>query len=188
MQSVLKKAAALDLRTICPLHGPVLQDETLAEALRLYDIWSSYQPESEGVLIAHASIYGNTRTAAEALADALRAKGVQVVLQDLTRCDIAEAVEDAFRYDRLVLAAATYNADVFPPMRNFLTWLTERGYRNRKIGLIENGSWAPMAAKVMRGMLEGSKELTILDPVVTVRSALNEESTAQLNALAEAMK
>ena len=187
VQAVLKKTAALEIRTICPLHGPVLQGDALAEALRLYDIWSSYQPESEGVVIAHASVYGNTRAAAEKLAETLRAKGVKVAVQDLTRCDIAEAVEDAFRYDRLVLAAATYNADVFPPMRNFLTWLSERGYRNRKVGLIENGSWAPMAAKVMRGMLENCKDVTILEPVVKIQSALNAESAAQLNALADAL-
>ena len=187
VQAVLKKASALDIQTICPLHGPVLQGELLAEALRLYDIWSSYRAETEGVLIAHASVYGNTRDAAEKLADALRAKGVKVAVQDLNRCDIAEAVEDAFRYDRLVLAAATYNADVFPPMRNFITWLTERGYRNRTVGLIENGSWAPMAAKVMRGMLEGCKDVTILEPVVRIQSALNEESSAQLDALCDAL-
>ena len=138
-------------------------------------------------MIACASVYGNTRAAAEKLAAALEAQGVKVVLHDLNRCDIAETVEDAFRYDRLVLAAPTYNADVFPPMRNFITWLTERGYRNRKVGLIENGSWAPMAAKVMRGMLEGSKDLTILEPVVKIQSALNEDSAAQLQALAEAL-
>ena len=187
VQAVLKKAAALDIQTICPLHGPVLQADALVEALQLYNIWSSYQPESKGVLIAHASVYGNTRAAAEKLADSLRAKGVKVAVQDLTRCDIAEAVEDAFRYDRMVLAAATYNADVFPPMRNFLTWLSERGYRNRKVGLIENGSWAPMAAKVMRGMLEGCKDVTILDPVVKIQSALNADSAAQLDALADTL-
>ena len=187
VQSVLKKAAALDIGTICPLHGPILQGPQLTEALRLYDIWSSYRPEDEGVVIAHASVYGNTRAAAEKLAEELRNKGITVVMHDLTRCDIAEAVEDAFRYDRLVLAAATYNADVFPPMRNFITWLTERGYRSRRIGLIENGSWAPMAAKVMRGMLEASKDLTILEPVVKIQSALNEDSTAQLLTLADAL-
>ncbi|MBE5810300.1 MAG: FprA family A-type flavoprotein [Clostridiales bacterium] len=187
VQSVLKKVAALNIGTICPLHGPVLQGQQLTEALRLYDIWSSYLPEDEGVVIAHASVYGNTRAAAEKLAEALREKGVMVTLHDLTRCDIAEAVEDAFRYDRLVLAAATYNADVFPPMRNFITWLTERGYRSRRIGLIENGSWAPMAAKVMRGLLEGSRDLTILEPVVKIQSALNEDSTAQLLTLADAL-
>ena len=187
VQAFLKKASALDIDTACPLHGPVLQGQQLAEALRLYDIWSSYRPEDEGVVIAHASVYGNTRAAAEKLAEALRAKGVKVALHDLTRCDIAEAVEDAFRYDRLVLAAATYNADVFPPMRNFITWLTERGYRSRTIGLIENGSWAPMAAKVMRGMLENSKDVNILEPVVKIQSALNEDSNAQLLTLADAL-
>ena len=187
VQSVLKKAAALNIQTVCPLHGPILTGDALAEALRLYSIWSSYQAEDQGVLIAHASVYGNTRAAAEQLADSLQARGVKVTIQDLTRCDIAEAVEDAFRYDRLVLAAATYNADVFPPMRNFITWLTERGYRSRRVGLIENGSWAPMAAKVMRGMLEDCKDLTILDPVVRITSALNPESAAQLDALADAL-
>ena len=187
VQAMLKKAAALEIQAICPLHGPVLQGEQLWESLRLYDIWSSYRAESEGVVIAHASVYGNTRAAAEQLADMLRAQDVKVVVQDLTRCDIAEAVEDAFRYDRLVLAAATYNADVFPPMRQFITWLTDRGYRNRTVGLIENGSWAPMAGKVMRGLLEGCKDVTILEPVVSIRSALNAESEAQLAALKDAL-
>ena len=187
VQAVLKKVAGLDIQTLCPLHGPILQGEMLAEAVRLYDIWSSYRAESEGVVIAHASVYGNTRVVAEKLAELLREEGVKVAVQDLNRCDIAEAVEDAFRYDRLVLAAATYNADVFPPMRQFITWLTERGYRNRTIGLIENGSWAPMAGKVMRGMLEGCKDVTILDPVVTIQSALNAESGAQLLALKDAL-
>ena len=187
VQAMLKKAAALEIQAICPLHGPVLQGEQLWESLRLYDIWSSYRAESEGVVIAHASVYGNTRAAAEQLADMLRAQGVKVAVQDLTRCDIAEAVEDAFRYDRLVLAAATYNADVFPPMRQFITWLTDRGYRNRTVGLIENGSWAPMAGKVMQGLLEGCKDVTILEPVVSIRSALNAESEAQLAALKDAL-
>ena len=138
-------------------------------------------------MLIYKEVYGNTRAAAEQLADSLQARGVKVTIQDLTRCDIAEAVEDAFRYDRLVLAAATYNADVFPPMRNFITWLTERGYRSRRVGLIENGSWAPMAAKVMRGMLEDCKDLTILDPVVRITSALNPESAAQLDALADTL-
>ena len=187
VQAMLKKAAALEIQAICPLHGPVLQGEQLWESLRLYDIWSSYRAESEGVVIAHASVYGNTRAAAEQLADMLRAQDVKVVVQDLTRCDIAEAVEDAFRYDRLVLAAATFNADVFPPMRQFITWLTDRGYRNRTVGLIENGSWAPMGGKVMRGLLEGCKDVTILEPVVSIRSALNAESEAQLAALKDAL-
>ncbi len=187
VQNVLKKAAALDIQTICPLHGPVLTGDALSKALTLYTTWAAYEPESQGVVIAHASVYGHTREAAENLAAMLEEKGIKVVLQDLNRCDIAVAVEDAFRYDRLVLAAATYNGDVFPPMRNFITWLTERGYRNRQVGLIENGSWAPMAAKVMRGMLEGSKDVTILDPVVKIISALNEDSAAQLAALADAL-
>ena len=187
VQAMLKKAAALEIQAICPLHGPVLQGEQLWESLRLYDIWSSYRAESEGVVIAHASVYGNTRAAAEQLADMLRAQDVKVAVQDLTRCDIAEGVEDAFRYDRLVLAAATYNADVFPPMRQFITWLTDRGYRNRTVGLIENGSWAPMAGKVMQGLLEGCKDVTILEPVVSIRSALNAESEAQLAALKDAL-
>ena len=187
VQSVLKKAAALDVEIICPLHGPVLHGGQLAQALELYGLWASYAPEDRGVVIAHASVYGNTRAAAEALAAMLRERGVKVVLHDLDRCDVSEAVEDAFRYDRLVLAAATYNAEVLPPMRAFITWLTERGYRGRTVGLIENGSWAPMAARVMRGLLEGSKDLTILEPVVTIRSALNEDSTAQLLTLADAL-
>ena len=188
VQSVLKKAAALDVRKICSLHGPVLAGEQLAEALRLYDLWAAWQPECRNVTIVHASIYGNTRNAAEMLADTLRQRGEQVTLYDLTSEHMSYALADAFRSDRVVLAASTYNADVFPPMRNFIHGLVERGFRGRTIGLMENGSWAPMAAKVMRGMLDACKELNILDPVVTVRSALNEESTAQLNALAEAMK
>ena len=188
VQAVLKKTAALDVRTICPLHGPVLAGEQLAEALRLYDLWAAWQPECRNVTIVHASIYGNTRNAAEMLANTLRQRGEQVTLHDLTSEHMSYALADVFRSDRVVLAASTYNADVFPPMRNFIHGLVERGFRGRTIGLMENGSWAPMAAKVMRGMLDACKELTILDPVVTVRSALNEESTAQLNALAEAMK
>ncbi len=188
VQAVLKKAAALDIRTVCPLHGPVLEGEQLAEALRLYGLWAAWQPENHHVAIVHASIYGNTRHAAEALADALRQRGEQVTLHDLTSEHMSYALADAFRSDRVVLAASTYNADVFPPMRNFIHGLAERGFRGRRIGLIENGSWAPMAAKVMRGMLDACKELTILEPVVTIRSALNEESTAQLNTLANALK
>ena len=187
VQAVLKKTAALDIQAICPLHGPVLQGEALTTALALYDTWSAYRAEDTGVVIAHASVYGNTRTAAERLAEQLQAKGVKVTLHDLNRCDIAEAVEDAFRYDRLVLAAATYNADIFPPMKSFLHWLTERGYRSRTVGLIENGSWAPMAGKIMRTTLEGCKDVTILDPMVSIRSALNDDSIAQLNALADAL-
>ena len=187
VQSVLKKAASLDIRSICPLHGPILQGDALADALRLYGLWSSYTPEDEGIVIAHASVYGNTRAAAEKLAEFLREKGIRVVLHDLNRCDISEAVEDAFRYDRLVLAAVTYNADLYPPMKNFLHWLTERGYRNRRVGLIENGSWAPMAGKIMRGMLDGCKDIALLEPLVRIQSALNDESNAQLQTLADAL-
>ncbi len=187
VQSVLKKAAALDIRAICPLHGPVLQGDDLAEALRLYGLWSSYQAEKKAVMIAYTSVYGNTRRAAQMLAETLQAKEVEVTLTDLGRDDLSQAVADAFRCDRLVLASTTYNADVFPPMKQFLHWLVERGYRGRRVGLIENGSWAPMAAKVMRGMLEGCKELTILEPVVTITSALQANSTVQLEKLAEAL-
>lgn len=187
VQAVLKKAAALEIQSICPLHGPVLQGSTLTNALQLYDTWSSYKAEERGVVITHASVYGNTREAAFQLAKQLEAKGGKVILHDLTREDISAALADAFRYDRLVLAAATYNADVFPPMKTFLHWLTERGYRSRTIGLIENGSWAPMAGKVMRTAMEGCKDVTILEPLVSIRSALNEETTAQLNALADAL-
>lgn len=183
VQAVLKKAAGFDIQGICPLHGPMLLGDALHEALQLYDTWSSYRAENEGVVIALASVYGNTRFAAEKLANDLRAQGVRVVVYDLNRCDMSAAVADAFRYDRLVLAAATYNADVFPSMRQFLTCLTERGYRSRTVGLIENGSWAPMAGKVMRGMLESCKDVTILDPVVRIQSALNDDSAAQLNML-----
>ena len=185
VQNVLKKVSALGIEIICALHGPVLKGEPLQEALRLYDIWSSYRPESSGVVIACASVYGNTASAAQKLSEALTAKGISTRLYDLNRCDLSEVVEDAFRYDRLVLASPTYNADVFPPMRTFLHALIERGYRNRTIGLIENGSWAPMAAKVMQEMLAGSKGITILEPIVRIQSALNEDSAAQLAALAQ---
>ncbi len=187
VQAVLKKMAALEIQSICSLHGPVIQGSTLTHALKLYDTWSSYTAEESGVVIAHASVYGNTREAAFQLAKLLESKGVKVVLHDLTREDISSALADAFRYDRLVLASATYNADVFPPMKTFLHWLTERGYRSRTIGLIENGSWAPMAGKVMRTAMEGCKDIAILEPLVSIRSALNEETTAQLNALADAL-
>lgn len=187
VQALLKKAATLDIRTVYPLHGPVLTGEKLSRAIGLYDTWSSYREEEHGVVIAHASVYGNTRAAAENLADSLRAKGETVVVYDLNRCDVAQAVADAFRYDRLVLASITYNADVFPPMKTFLSWLTHRGYQGRTVGLIENGSWASMAAKVMRGLLEGSKDITFAEPAVRVQSALDENSLAQLEALACAL-
>ena len=186
VQAVLKKAAALDIERICPLHGPVLS-ENLGYYIGLYDTWSAYRPESEGVVIAYTSVYGNTKKAAELLAKTLEEKGCKTVLTDLARCDMAEAVEDAFRYDRLVLATTTYNTDIFPFMREFVEHLTERGYQSRKVGIIENGTWAPMAAKVIKAMLEKSRNITYAQ-TVTIRSALDANSTAQLMALAEEMK
>jgi len=184
VQALLKKAAGLDISLICPLHGPVLT-ENLGYYVNLYDIWSSYRPESEGVLIAYTSVYGHTKEAVELLAQELEALGCpKVEVTDLARCDMAEAVEDAFRYDRLVLATTTYNADIFPFMKEFIHHLTERTYRNRTVGLIENGSWAPMAAKVMTKMLEGSKDLTFTETTVRIFSALNDENRAQIKALA----
>lgn len=185
VQALLRKASALDIAVICPLHGPVLT-ENLGYYLGLYNTWSSYTPESCGVLIAYTSVYGNTKAAAELLAERLRERGCEkVVLTDLARSDMAEAVEDAFRYDRLVLATTTYNAELFPFMREFISELTERGYRGRKVGLVENGSWAPMAAKVMRGMLEGCKDITFTDTTVRILSALSEESRAAIDAMAD---
>lgn len=185
VQSVLKKAAALDISIICPLHGPVLSED-LGHYIEKYDFWSSYKPESEGVMIAYTSVYGHTKKAAERLADMLRAKGCpKVVVTDLAREDIAEAIEDAFRYGKLVLATTTYNSDIFPFMKHFIDGLTERGYRNRTIGLIENGSWAPVAAKVMRDKFASSKNITILETTVRIKSALNAESEAQLAQLAD---
>ncbi|OUM21875.1 FprA family A-type flavoprotein [Butyricicoccus porcorum] len=186
VQALLKKAAALDIAKICPLHGPILTED-LGYYINLYDIWSSYGVESEGVMIAYTSVYGNTRKAAKLLADKLTAKGCpKVVLTDLARSDMAEAVEDAFRYGKLVLASTTYNGEVFPFMRTFIEHLTERNYQNRTVGIIENGSWAPMAAKVMTGLLENSKNLTWLD-TVTIKSALTAENEAQLDAMADAL-
>ena len=185
VQALLKKAKALDIRTICSLHGPVLS-ENLPYYLNLYDIWSSYGVESEGVVIAYTSMYGNTKEAVELLARRLQEKGCKkVVVNDLARCDMAEAVEDAFRYGKLVLATTTYNADIFPFMRTFIHHLKERNYQKRTVGLMENGSWAPVAAKVMRGMLEGSRELTFTETTVTVRAALSDQSRAQIEALAD---
>ena len=184
VQNLLKKAAGLDIKTICPLHGPVLT-ENLGYYLGLYNTWSSYQPEEEGILIAYTSVYGNTKKAVLALADKLRANGCPTVaVQDLARCDMAEAVEDAFRYSKLVLATTTYNAGIFPFMRDFIDHLVERNYSNRTVALIENGSWAPLAAKVMRGMLEPCKNLTFTRNNVKILSALSDESTAQIDALA----
>ena len=185
VQNLLKKAAGLDINIICPLHGPVL-NENLGYYLNLYNTWSSYQPEEEGVMIAYTSVYGNTKKAVMMLAEKLRANGCpKVVVNDLARCDMAEAVEDAFRYNKLVLATTTYNAEIFPFMREFINHLTERNFQNRTVALIENGSWAPLAAKVMKGMLDSCKNLTFTDTTVKILSALNEESTAQLNALVE---
>ncbi len=185
VQSVLKKAAALDINIICPLHGPVLSED-LGHYIEKYDIWSSYKPESEGVMIAYTSVYGHTKKAAERLAAMLRAKGChKVVVTDLAREDIAEAIEDAFRYGKLVLATTTYNSDIFPFMKHFIDGLTERGYRKRTIGLIENGSWAPVAAKVMRDKFASSKNITILETTVRIKSALNADSEAQLAQLAD---
>ena len=184
VQALLKKAAKLDISIICPLHGPVLTED-LGYYLNLYNIWSSYGVESEGVMIAYTSVYGNTKAAVELLAQKLEEKGCpKVVVNDLARCDMAEAVEDAFRYGKLVLATTTYNADIFPFMKEFIHHLTERNYQKRTVGLMENGSWAPMAAKVMSKMLEGSKDLTFTDTTVKILSALNEDSKAQIEALA----
>lgn len=185
VQSLLKKAAALDIEIICPLHGPVLSED-LGYYINLYDIWSGYRPEDEGVVIAYTSIYGNTKKAAMLLAEKLKENGCEkVVVNDLARCDMAEAVEDAFRYSKLVLATTTYNGDIFPAMRTFIDALTERNYQNRTVAFIENGSWGPVAARKMKDMLEKSKELTFADTSVKILSALNEDSTAQINALAE---
>jgi flavorubredoxin len=184
VQAVLKKAAVLDIKVICPLHGPVL-NENLEYYLNLYNIWSSYGVESEGVMIAYTSVYGNTKKAVELLRDKLESKGCpKVVVADLAREDIAECVEDAFRYGKLVLATTTYNTGIFPYMREFINHLTERNYQKRTVALIENGSWAPSAARVMKGMFEGSKEIKFAQNSVTIKSALNEDSVAQVEALA----
>ena len=185
VQSLLKKAVGLDIQIICPLHGPVLT-ENLEYYLGLYDTWSSYQPEEEGVMIAYSSVYGNTKKAALQLAKLLEEKGCpKVVVNDLARCDMAEAVEDAFRYSKLVLATTTYNGDIFPCMKEFIHHLTERNFSNRTVAFLENGSWAPMAVRIMKGMLEKSKNLTFTDTSVTILSALNEESMAQIRLLAD---
>lgn len=185
VQALLKKAAGLEIEKICPLHGPVLT-ENLGYYLGLYNTWSSYGAESEGIVIAYTSVYGNTKKAVELLADKLRAKGCpKVVVNDLARCDMAEAVEDAFRYNKIVFATTTYNADIFPFMREFINHLTERGFRNKTVAFIENGSWAPLATKVMKKMLEGCKNLTMTEHSVKILSALNDDSKEQIEALAE---
>ena len=184
VQSLLKKAATLDIEIICPLHGPVLS-ENLSYYINLYDIWSSYSVETEGVCIAYASVYGNTKKAALLLAEELCAEGKKVSVCDLARCDMSAAVADAFHYGKLVLASPTYNGDVFPFMREFISCLSERGYKNRTVGLIENGSWAPLAAKIMRSMLEGCKNLSWTETTVTVLSALTEKNRESIKKLAE---
>ena len=185
VQALLKKLATLDVEIICPLHGPILT-ENLGYYINLYDIWSSYGVESEGIVIAYTSVYGNTKAAAELLAEKLQAKGCpKVVLNDLARCDIHEAIEDAFRYGKLVLATTTYNGDVFPFMKDFINHLTERFYQNRTVAFVENGSWGPVAAKMMRKMLEGSKNITFAETTVQIKSALNETSIAAIDALGE---
>ena len=185
VQALLKKAAGLDIAMICPLHGPALK-ENLEHYFNLYNVWSSYQPEEEGVVIAYTSVYGNTRKAVMLLAEKLAEKGCEkIVIRDLARCDMAAAVADAFRYSKLVLATTTYNADIFPFMRIFIDHLAERSFQSRTVALMENGSWAPMAAKVMRGMLEKSKNLTFTETAVKINSALGEDSIARIEKLAE---
>ena len=185
VRGVLKKAAALDIKTICPLHGPVLTD-TIPHVLKQYNLWSSYTPETDGVFVAYTSVYGNTKKAALLLADKLKEKGCpKVAVTDLAREDMAEAVEDAFRYSKLVLATTTYNADIFPFMRTFIEHLTERGYKNRTVAFIENGSWAPLAAKTMMKMLEGSANLHFAENVVRIKSAMNDENKQQIEALSD---
>lgn len=183
VQTLLKKAATLDIEKICPLHGPVLT-ENLGYYIGLYDTWSKYEPEDEGVLVAYASIHGNTAKAAEKIGELLKNAGVKkVVVSDLARADMAEVIEDAFRYDRMVLCAASYDGGVFPCMQDFLNHLQAKAYQNRKVALVENGTWAPSAAKVMKGMLESMKNITILEPVVTIRSAVKESDMDAIDAL-----
>ncbi len=184
VQALLKKAAKLDIAMICPLHGPVLK-ENLGHYLGLYDIWSSYRVESDGILIAYTSVYGHTKKAVELLAEKLEAKGQKVTVADLARDDMAEAVEDAFRYGKLVLATTTYNGDMFPFMKEFINHLTERSYQNRTVAFIENGSWAPVAGKFMKKMLENSKNLTFTEATVKIFSAMNEKNVAEIDALVE---
>ena len=185
VQNLLKKAATLDIQIICPLHGPVLT-ENLGYYLNLYNTWSSYQPEEDGVVIAYTSVYGHTQEAVELLADKLRTKGCpNVIVHDLARTDMAEAVEDAFRYSKLILATITYNAGIFPFMRDFIEHLTDRNYQNRTVAFMENGSWAPTAAKGMKALLENSKKLTFAENTVRILSALSEDSRAQIEALAD---
>ena len=188
VQKLFGKVGSLEIKAICPLHGPVLT-ENLEHYLNLYNIWSSYQVETEGTVIAYTSVYGNTKKAVELLAEKLKEEGCpKVVVTDLARDDMAEAVEDAFRYGKLILATTTYNGDIFPFMKEFINHLTERSYQNRKIGFVENGSWTPMAAKIMKAAFEKSKNITFADTTVTIRSAVDETSEAQIVALAKEMK
>ena len=183
VQALLKKAATLDIKTICPLHGPVLRED-LTHYIGLYDIWSKYEPETEGVLVAYASIHGGTAVAAKRLAEILREKGApKVVVTDLSRCDMAEAVEDAFRYSHMVVCAASYDADVFPPMHDFLHHLKLKNYQNRRVAIIENGSWAPTAGRVMRAMLDGMKNISIVEPMVTIRSRMKDSDLPAMEQL-----
>ncbi|MDO5381297.1 MAG: FprA family A-type flavoprotein [Eubacteriales bacterium] len=186
VQALLKKAAALDIQTICPLHGPILM-ENIGRYIEKYDIWSGYKPENEGVTIAYASIHGNTAKAAKKMAEILEAKGQKVSLFDLSRDDMAEAIEDAFRYDKLIVASPTYDAALFPCMEDFLYHLKIKNYQKRKIGIIENGTWAPMSGKLMRAYIEGYKECEIVEPVVTIKSTMKDETVKEMEALAEAL-
>ena len=183
VQAVLKKVAPLAINSIAPLHGPVLEGEKMAEALRLYNIWSVYGVETEGVFVVSASIHGNTLQAAEYIVEQLRSKGMKVAFTDLTRDDMAEAVEDAFRYGKMILCACTYDGDLFPPMHTFLHKLQLKGYKNRRVALVENGSWAPAAAKVMRSMLEAMTNIEIVEPVVTLRGAMKEQDKQNIEAI-----
>ena len=187
VRALLKKAETLNIETVCPLHGPVLRGDALFSALSLYAKWAAYEPEENGVLVAYTSVYGHTKAAAERLAQLLRERGRAVETRDLARCDPAEAVAQAFRVSDLVLATTTYNAEIYPAMKRFLDGLTERNFQNRRVGLIENGSWAPTAAKGMLKLLENSKNLELLEPTVTLRGALGAESEAQLTSLADAL-
>ena len=188
VQNVLKKAATIDIQTICPLHGPVLKGEALTEAVKLYDTWSKYEPESEGILIAYASIHGGTAAAAERMAEILSKKGAKkVVVSDLSRSDMAEVIEDAFRYPTVVVAASSYDGGVFPVMHDFLYHLQIKNYQKRRFGIIENGSWAPAAGKVMRSMIEGLKDCEIVEPMVTIRSRMKSADEAQLEQLADSL-
>lgn len=184
VQALLKKAAGLEIEKICPLHGPVLT-ENLSYYINLYDVWSKYEPEEEGIVIAYTSIYGNTKKAVMRLAELLEKSGKKVVVNDLARCDMAEAVEDAFRYSKIVFATTTYNSDIFPFMKEFVNHLTERNFSNRKVGFIENGTWAPLAAKIIKNMFEKSKNLTFCENTVSIMSSMNEENEKQLEALSQ---